>query len=158
MRPKRCIDKVNYRELADIKLPKRSRVTSNKATLSEQSLLYHLKVLERNEYQAKVRYIGYGSKYDEWRSADDIVDVEENDNSSKVKVFSRERLSPVAKLCLFEELACTIKPLLYSHRKQGSVCCITISFDHLHFECLVHRTIRKGTRGKTVMVYRHFQS
>jgi len=106
--------------------------------LPEQSLLYHLKVLERNEDWVKVRYIGYGSKYDEWRSADDIVDLEENDDSSEVEVFSREQLSPVAKLCLFEELACNIKLLLYSNRKRDLVCSITISFDSLRFESLIH--------------------
>ena len=100
VRPKHPIDKVNYRELADIKLPQKSRITNrSKATLSgssEQSLLYHLKVLQHNENQVKVKYIIYGSKYDEWRSADDTVDLEENDGSSEVEVFGREQLSPVA--------------------------------------------------------------
>jgi len=112
--PKRLVDKVNYRELADIKLPKRSRVAKNsKATSSgnPERTWYRLKILQRNEDQVKVRYIGYGSKYDEWRSADDIVDIEEERDGSEDKVSGREQLSPVAKFCLFEELACNIKML-----------------------------------------------
>jgi len=66
VRPKRSVGKVDYKDLADIKLPKRSRVTCrSKASLSassDQSVLYRLKILERNEDRVKVRYIGYGSK------------------------------------------------------------------------------------------------
>ena len=32
-----------------------------------------------------VRYIGYARKYDEWRKADDIVDLKESDNNSNEK-------------------------------------------------------------------------
>jgi len=38
-------------------------------------------------------------KYDEWRSADDIVDIEEEPNGSEDgEVSGREQLSPIAKL------------------------------------------------------------
>jgi len=84
------------------------------------------------------------------RSSDEIVDLEEGD-SNEAEVTRGEQLSPVAKLCLFKELACNIKLSLFSHRKGDPVCSLTLSFDSLHFEALVHRAIRRGTRGKTVM-------
>ena len=76
-RPKCCIDKLNYRELADVKLPKQSRISSAKASSSsgssDSSVLYKLKVIERDGDRVKVRYIGYGSKYDEWKRKDDLI-------------------------------------------------------------------------------------
>ena len=129
MRPKRSVGKVDYKDLADIKLPKRSRVTCrSKASLSassDQSVLYRLKILERNEDRVKVRYIGYGSKYDEWRSSDEIVDLEEGDNN-EAEVTRGEQLSPVAKLCLFKELACNIKLSLFSHTGREIQCVLLL--------------------------------
>ena len=81
MRSKRSVGKVDYKDLADIKLPKRNWVTCRRKASSDQSVLYRLKILECNEDRVKVRYIGYGSKYDEWRSSDEIVDLEEGDNN-----------------------------------------------------------------------------
>ena len=154
-RSKRSVSRQNYRELADVKLPKRSRsINSSKSTSSaspETSVLYRLRVLERDEDRVKVRYIGYGSKYDEWRRLEDIVDLVDDDNSDEgdLRLLDSKQLSPVAKFCLFEELACTIKSSLFSRRKGDPLCSIDMSFDCLHFEALVRRGMRKGTKGKT---------
>ncbi len=83
-RPKHSVSRLNYSELADIKIPRRSLSTKvNETTLPKSSTLYQLKILERDEEnkRVKVRYIGYSRKYDEWRKADDIVDLNENDSS-----------------------------------------------------------------------------
>ena len=70
-RPKRSISKLNYRELADVKLPKRRRISNSKtpsaSSSSDSSVLYRVKVLESDGDRVKVSYIGYDSNYDEWR-------------------------------------------------------------------------------------------
>jgi len=56
-KPKRSLDKVDYQELADIKLSKRSWVaSSSKAALfgDPEHTLYRLKILQCNEDQVKV--------------------------------------------------------------------------------------------------------
>ena len=152
-RPKRSIYRQDYRELADVKVPKRScSSTSSKHTssaLPQASVLYRLRVLERDENRVKVRYIGYGSKYDEWRRLEEIVDLEDNDEGSDedLPLLDSKQLSPVTKFCLFEELVCSIKSSLFSRRKGDPLCSIDMGFDCLHFEALVRRGIRKG-KGK----------
>lgn len=92
-------------------MPKRSysatRIKPTSSALPEASVFYQLKPLERDEDWVKVRYIGYGSKHDEWRRAEDIVDMEDNDDGSDedLPLLDSKQLSPVTKFCLFEELA-----------------------------------------------------
>ena len=140
-RPKRSVPRQDYRELADVKVPKRSHSSKpSSSTLPDASILYQLRVLECDEDQVKVRYIGYGSKYDEWRRLEeDIVDLEDNDDGSDedLPLLDGKQLSPVVKFCLFEELACSIKSLLFSGRKGDPLCSIDMNFDCLHFEALV---------------------
>ena len=148
-RPKRSVSRPNYCELADVKIPRRTPSTKvNRATSSESSTLYRLKILERDDrnQRVKVRYVGYSRKYDEWRKADDIVDLNESDNSDEETVSLLG--SQLSKFCLFEELACQIKSSLMSNRKGDPVCCIVMSFDTLHFEALSRRGARNGTKGK----------
>ena len=142
-RPKRSIARQNYRKLADVKLPKKtfkdncSKSTSS--TLPGASVLYRLRVLESDGDLVKVRCIGYGSKYDEWRRLDDIVNLEDSDeNLEEPQISDGKQLSPVSKFNLFEELACAIKSSLFSCRKGDPVCSIDLSFDGLHFEALAH--------------------
>ena len=137
-RPKRSIARQNYRKLADVKLPKKTfkdnSSKSNSSTLPGASVLYRLRVLESDGDLVKVRYIGYGSKYDEWRRSEDIVNLEDSDeNSDEPLISDGKQLSPVSKFSLFEELACVIKSSLFSHRKGDPVCSIDMSFDSLHF-------------------------
>ena len=85
-RPKRSIARQNYQKLADVKLPKKTfkdnSSKSNSSTLPEASVLYRLRELESDGDLVKVRYIGYGSKYDEWRGLEDIVNLEYVDENS----------------------------------------------------------------------------
>ena len=75
-RPRRCGSRRNYRELADVKIPRESSVLSKTVTVksrkvgpstSSDSQLYRLNVIERDDDngRVKVRYIGYGEEYDE---------------------------------------------------------------------------------------------
>ena len=55
-RPKHSVSKLNYSELADIKVPRRTLSTKvNKTTLSKSSTLYRLKILERDEENKRVK-------------------------------------------------------------------------------------------------------
>ena len=71
---------------------------------------------------------------------DDIVTIEEEDNDD----FAPSWL----KFCLFKELACRIKSLLFSGRKANPVCSISMSFNRVHFDSLVMSGIRKEIKGK----------
>ena len=155
-RPKRCIDKLNYRELADVKLPKQSCIGSAKASSSSGSsdllVLYRLKVIERDGDRVKVRYIEYGSKYDEWRRKDDLIVLDDDDEIDlNDAVPSAGSIQLATLFSLFEELACNIKSSLSSQRKGDRCCCIDMRFDSLHFEALAHRGAKKSKRGKIVV-------
>ena len=92
-RPKRSVSRLNYCELADIKVPRRTPSTKvNRASSSESSTLYRLMILERDDrnQRVKVRYVGYSRKYDEWRKANDIVDLNESDNRRSFVVARQE--------------------------------------------------------------------
>ena len=144
-RTKHSVSRLNYCELADIKVPRRTPSTKvNKATLSESSTLYRLKILEHDDrnQRVKVRYVGYSRKYDGWRKADDIVDLNESDNSSDEEASLLLGRSQLSKFCLFEELACQIKSSLMSNRKADPVCSIVMSFDTLHFEAMEQKANR----------------
>ena len=45
--------------------------------------LYPIEITEEVEERVKVHYIGYDTKYDEWRSRDEIVQPGSNDSSEK---------------------------------------------------------------------------
>ena len=61
-------ERVNYRNAADIQLPRARRSTKN-------DKFYELEIIEEDEYtgRVKVHYIGYGTECNEWREKSDIV-------------------------------------------------------------------------------------
>ena len=147
-RPKRSVGRRNYRELADVKVPRRTSCAKiNGDISSKSSTLYRLKILERDDRRVKVRYIGYSKKYDEWRKADDVIDLSESDNSDEETESGAKSLlgkRQLSKFCLFEELASQIKYSLVSNRKDDPICSIVMSFDTLHFEALIRRGTGSG--------------
>ena len=158
-RPKRAVKRPNYRELADVKVPRiacsgsRNRMT----TSSTSSELYRLRILERDEENGsvKVRYIGYGEDFDEWRKEEDIVNLEEDDSSADgTPPFScQPELPTFTKFCLYKEMAFRIKSMLYSNRKADPLCSIVMSFDTVHFEGLIRRGIRRNEVGGKKEMY-----
>ena len=151
-RPKRSVNRPDYRQLADVKVPKIINRTRRRDGVGSfpDSTFYRLRVLEEDQEnkRVKVRYVGYSDKYDEWRRMDEIVTVdhyEEEDNSDFVP--SQLPSMATAKFCLFEELASRIKSLLFSSRKTSPICSVVLSFDSLHFDSLVVRGTRKETKG-----------
>ena len=70
---------IKFRELADVKLPKPERVRRQ-----DPERLYDVQVLDRDpgNEKVKIHYIGYSSRYDEWRSASEVV--------QRVRVFASQ--------------------------------------------------------------------
>ena len=131
----------------------RNRMT----TSSTSSELYRLRILERDEENGsvKVRYIGYGEDFDEWRKEEDIVNLEEDDSSADgTPPFScQPELPTFTKYCLYKEIAFRIKSMLYSNRKADPLCSILMSFDTVHFEGLIRRGIRRNEVGGKKEMY-----
>ena len=91
----------------------------------------------------KVRYIGYGEDYDEWRLLEDIVELNDviNDSSSgdeEAEVVTSTTAVQVGKFCLYEELAYRIK----SYRTPQEQGILYARLDVVYFEGL----IRRGTQ------------
>ena len=117
-RPKRSVGRPNYRELADVKVPRRTSCAKIIGDISSKSsTLYRLKILERDDRRVKVRYIGYSKKYDEWRKADDVIESDNSDEETESGAKSLLGKRQLSKFCLFEELASQIKYSLVSNRK-----------------------------------------
>ena len=106
---------IKFRELADVKLPKPERVRRQ-----DPERLYDVEVLERDSghQKIKIHYIGYSSRYDEWRSASEVVQKEH-----VVEPFS-----------LHKELASRIKTSLTSSRKGSPEVKVEMPFDRGLFE------------------------
>ena len=100
-----------------MKVPKRVRI-STRSSISTSGKLYRLRVLEEDEANdhVKVRYIGYGSDCDEWRSRNDIVQLNDEESSSSSGESDGADLSQLSKrikpFCLYEELASRVKSLI----------------------------------------------
>ena len=137
-RPKRSVSRVNYGDVADVRLPRSFRGSRKNTCEREESKLYRLRVLEEDGDSVKVSYIGYGSQYDEWRPRTEVVLLDGNEDSSDESECDIS-LAPVKPFCLYKELACRIKSLLLSYRKGDPVCCITMSFDSIYFDGLIRR-------------------
>ena len=65
-------EKKTYRKLADVRLPRSERIPS------KVDMLYPIEILERTSDRVKIHWIGYDSKYDEWRNEGDIESIAES--------------------------------------------------------------------------------
>ena len=62
----RNTERINYRKLSDLKLPRALKVKSD-------DRLYPVEIVDREDHRVKIHYLGYDSSYDEWRERDDVV-------------------------------------------------------------------------------------
>ena len=129
--------KINFKQLVDVKLPKAKRI---KATRSE-SQLYDIEVIEDDPstQRMKIHYIGYSSRYNEWRPASDIVD-------KRTLVMNEDSTS----LRLHAELALRIKSNLSSSRKNSPEVRIEIPSD----KDLYNSTSGLKSKGREVKIIR----
>ena len=107
------------------KLPRAARVVDR---------LYSVEVLERRDGRVKIHYIGYDSKYDEWRKEDEIVcpsnEMSRNLDSSGASALQLESYIPFDH---HRELAYSIKTALNSSQKNDPMVLIELPFDLLQF-------------------------
>ena len=93
----------NYKELADLKLPRAERA----AKQVQDDHLYELEVIEEDEYsgRVKVHYIGYGPEHDEWRDKKDVVVLKPK--GKQVLILRRAGLAAawITVPCSFDEWA-----------------------------------------------------
>ena len=165
VRPKRRTTRPDYRKLAYPYVPKRRKISKDTAlkTINESSTqLFHLKVIDEDvdKELVKVHYVGYDSRFDEWRLKSDVIDLNKNPQSSndiaegnsevtenpeEIIVLNGpvgSSMSVISKpFSLYEELAYRIKSLLFSLRKGDPVCCMSMTFDTIHFDGLIRRGI-----------------
>ena len=112
----RTKERKNYREMADVRLPRPERVCN-------ADKLYPIEVLERDGGRVKIHYVGYSDIHDEWRSEEDVSAI------SAPGALQMERYQP---FCHYKELAYAIKAALRSAmpRRDPDVR-IEIPFDEL---------------------------
>ena len=149
-RPKRTISRPNYAELADVKLPrtksvKKTNLRTRGVTETVEPELYRLNVLEQDIGRGlvKVRYVGYGAEYDEWRMMDDIVELSDETDDETADCQSSEAVFQCPtfdRFCLYKELAYRVKSMLISNRKGDPNCRTIMPFDKVSFDSLVLRS------------------
>lgn len=166
-RPKRSIPRPDYRRMANPIVPK-CRKLRNKSSESSQhgSQFFRLQVVDEDASNelVKVQYIGYDSKFDEWQTKSDIIDLSKDLSDLTMPegneltdyhegmVFSGTTpgsLSTISKpFSLNEELSYRIQCLLFSTRKGDPICCLSMTFDTTHFDGLIrHGTLMKGQQS-----------
>ena len=81
----------------------------------------------------KVRYIGYGAEWDEWRSLDYIVELHNRNSSSSDEATTTTPVPSEGRFCFYNELRNNIKSMLVAKRKDDPVCTIVMTFDKVYF-------------------------
>ena len=104
--------KVNYKLLSN-PWPQLPRVRQK-----VEDKLYPVEITERTLNRVKIHYIGYGSEDDEWRDADDIVNLNQPRFLTSFPGFS-----------LYGQLASKITNSLKKSRKSSPEVRIDIEFD-----------------------------
>ena len=153
-RPRHSGSKRNYRELTDIKIPRKSSVVSRitkstKVVPPSTDNLYRLNIIEKDDENGcvKVRYIGYGQEFDEWRLTEDIMELRESSSTDEASSVTATPWS-VDRLCLYKELAYRIKALLCSPRKGNPACWVVMNFDVVYYEGLICRATKQVGNGR----------
>ena len=124
--PMRRTKSVDYKELADVKIPKIQR---RKQCVRNDESLYPVKIVQREGARVKIHYVG-GSSYDEWRYENDVV-VRANNCEEVVPVSSSTSniVETVQPFSLHFELRYKIKQMLTCSRKASPLVLITMPFD-----------------------------
>ena len=156
-RPKHSVSRKDYRQLADIQLPKRCRVLCEaKPTREDPNKLYRLEVMEEDTIRdrVRVRYIGYEG--DEWRARSDIVelssDPEDESEGEESPCHAGSTVTFPVCVSLYEQLAYKIKPELVCSLKGDPACNINMPFKSIHFDGLVRRSVPVQDRAKSFTV------
>ena len=118
----RSSQRKNYRDLLSCKIP---RASSKKVDTRK---LYSIEIIERKDDRVKVHYVGYSSKYDEWKEKSEIkfpgpqCDQVEDEEAVVYEPFS-----------LYKDLSLRIKRALSCNRKASPIIKLSMPFDLLSF-------------------------
>ena len=74
LRSKRTI---NYRDASDVRLSRAERIQAG------MDKLYPVEVVKKENRLVKVHYVGYSTKYDEWREESDLEPVDTSETSHR---------------------------------------------------------------------------
>ena len=154
-RAKRAKVVVNYRELADVRLPKAAR----KRTKVKNEELFPITIVERQESRVKVHYIGYSSNYDEWKDVDELECLSEPQDEIEDSDELHCDPIPDKPVCcepfsLYRNLAVKIKQSLSCRRKSSPTLRIVIPFDLILFNGGLKEA---GIRSKKVHGNQYYQ-
>ena len=116
-----CQEPFNYREMVEIKLPKKSR--------SKDKDLYAVDVVDDNDGQGRVKihYVGYSSSHDEWRDETELVSIDPQPSEHSMETDCNGIM--YALFSLYNELGSRIKSSLMSRRKESPTVRIELPFD-----------------------------
>lgn len=124
---KRRAQHMNYRELADVKIPKMRRY---KRCMTNDETLYTIEILQRKGTRVKIHYVGYSSSHDEWHDENDVVVCTNNhEETVTVSPHSSKNTETVQPFSLHFELGHKIKQILTCSRKASSLVLIIMPFD-----------------------------
>ena len=113
----------SYRDLLSCKIPRIRRASTKKYDAQK---LYSVEIIEREDDRVKVHYVGYSSKYDEWKDKFEIefsqCDRVEDEVANIYEPFS-----------LYKDLSLKIKRALSCNRTASPNIKISMPFDLLLF-------------------------
>ena len=61
-----------YRDLLKLDIPTRRRT---RVARTDVDKLYPIRITETSQHRVKVHYIGYSTRYDEWKDASEVEDI-----------------------------------------------------------------------------------
>ena len=118
---------INYKEVGDIKLPRAEK----KRCWSDSEELFPVRVVEKEENRVRVHYVGYPSKYNEWKEVAELECLEADTEEQEVEGI--QKLSAFQPYSLYNHFMIKIKQSLVCGRKTSPVVRITMLFDLLQF-------------------------
>ena len=143
--------RINYREASDVRLPRAERVQAGR------DKLYPVEVIEKEDRRVKVHYVGYSTKYDEWREESDLEPV----NTSETSQGAASSEDMTCDGCSFEPfslhnymyLKVKIKQSLCCTRKSSPEVRIVVPFDAITFNGGLKML---GTQSKKAQGVQHY--
>ena len=112
----------SYRDLLSCKIPRMPRRTTKKY---DSQKLYSVEIVETEDDRVKVHYVGYSSKYDEWKDKSEIKFSQCEDEVADPDIYEP--------FSLHKELSLKIKRALSCNRTASPNIKISMPFDLLIF-------------------------
>ena len=141
--------RINYREASDVRLPRAERVQAR------SDKLFPVEVVKKEDKRVKVHYVGFSTKYDEWREECEIESVCTSETSPE----AANSENTVCDGCSFEPfslhnyLKVKIKQSLSCTRKSSPEVRLVMPFDAITFNGGLRLL---GTQSKKAQGIQHY--